>query len=181
MVRVLPALPKYPAPDVPAAEVPVGEIPPTVTVASVLLVVNLVLSILVTILSLTHIDSLVRLALQHQQSTNSATLTRDSVRVGLYVRAAVNVAIGVFYFFLISRLRRRRWWAWRRMVWISMVGSLGVIYLLTQPYTTIFKVEQALQLIVLVSIGVAMLHPETRAFIGPRPPGRRRRGRARVG
>ncbi len=152
-------------------------IPATVTLASVLLVVNLALSILVTVLSLTHSDALVRLALARQHGGLSAHATRQVVRDGLYERAVVNLAIGVWYFFLVTRLRRRRWWAWRRMVWISAVGSLGIVYLLTQPYTAVFKVEQVVQLVVLVSIGACTLHPATRTFVGPRPPKESRRRR----
>ncbi len=33
------------------------------------------------------------------------------------------------------------------MVWLSGAGSLGIVYLLTQPYTAIFKVEQVIQLL----------------------------------
>ncbi len=139
--------------------------------ASVLLVVNLALSILVTVLSLTHIDSLIRVTLAHQHSAASPGSARQTVRNSLYVRAAVNVAVGVFYVFLITRLRRRKWWAWRRMVWISFAGSLGIIYLLTRPHTPVFKVEQVVQLLVLASIGACVLHPATRAFLGPRSAG----------
>ncbi len=157
-------------------------IPSTVTLASVLLVVNLVLSILVTVLSLTHTDTLVRLALARQHSGLSTQSTQQGVKDGLYGRAVVNIAIGVWYFFLITRLRHRRWWAWRRMVWISAAGSLGIIYLLTQPYPAIFRVEQVVQLVVLAAIGACTLHPATRAFVGPRPPrgSRRRRHRQPV-
>ncbi len=172
------ALPKYPSPDQDPDKAVRADIPRTVTLASALLLVNLGLSVLVTILSLIEVDTLVRLALARQHANGGARLTPAAVRAGLYVRAAVNVAIGVWYFFLISRLRRGRRWAWRRMVWISAAGSLGVVYLLTQPYTTIFKVEQVVQLAILIAIGACTLHPTTRAFIGPRQQRSRRRGRS---
>ena len=175
------SLPRYPTPDAPTSTAPVGPIPVTVTVASVLLGVNLVLSVLVTVLSLTHVDDLLRLAVANHRA-GTAPVTRQTVQDGLYVRGGVNVAIGVFYFFLITRLRRGSWWAWRRMIFVSIAGALGIVYLLTQPYTAIFKVEQALQLVVLVGIGVCVLHPQTRAFIGPRRRRRRlgRRGESRA-
>lgn len=163
----MPQLPHYPTSDPSEDDRPVAAVPATVTIASALLIVNLALSIAVTVLSLTHVDALFRLALQNHGSSSSS-ITRQTVKDGLYIRGVINVGIGVFYFFLVSRLRQRRWWAWRRTVWISFAGSLGVIYLLTQPYTPIFKVEQVLQLVVLLSIGVCTLHPNTRAFVGPR-------------
>ncbi|MGI8903546.1 MAG: hypothetical protein ACR2IP_07795 [Solirubrobacteraceae bacterium] len=147
-----------------------GVLPWTVKGASALLILNLLLSVLVTILSLTHIGQLVRLAFAHRTNTNvSPDTARAGFRTGLYIRAAANVLVGVFYIFLIVRLRQGRWWAWRRMVWLSGAGSLGIVYLLTQPYTAIFKVEQVIQLLVLISIGACTMHPLTRTYIGPRP------------
>jgi len=125
------------------------------------------------VLSLTHIGQLVRLGLAHRSHSNvSADSARSAIRSTPYIRAAVNVLVGVFYIFLIIRLRQGRWWAWRRMVWLSGAGSLGIVFLLTQPYTGIFKVEQVIQLLVLLSIGACTLHPLTRAYVGPRPAGR---------
>ncbi len=49
---------------------------------------------------------------------------------------------------------------------------MNVLFLLTQPYTPVFKVEQVVQLLVLISIGACTLHPLTRAYVGPRTPRR---------
>ena len=48
-------------------------------------------------------------------------------------------------------------------VWLSIAGCVGMIFLLTQHYPPIFKVEQVIQLLVLAGIAVCVLHPDTRA------------------
>lgn len=142
---------------------PAGAPPNLVRVAAVLLVVNLALSFLVTILSFAYRDEIVDLTLAHTQHDQAVTdAARHAIETGLWIRAGVNVLIGVLYVFLISRLYRGRRWAWRRLVWLSTLGCLGIVYLLFQPYPAVLKAEQVVQLLVLAAIAVCVLHPDTR-------------------
>jgi hypothetical protein len=134
--------------------------PRLVPVAAVLLLANLALSVLVTILSFVYQDDIVRLTAGQSVPTDAA---RQAVVTSLWVRAGVNVLIGVLYLFFISRLYRGKRWAWRRLVWLSIAGGVGMLFLLTQPYPPIFKVEQVLQFLVLAAIAYCVLHPQTRA------------------
>jgi hypothetical protein len=134
--------------------------PRLVPIAAVLLMVNLALSVLVTILSFVYQDDIIRLTVSQSVPTDAA---RQAVITSLWVRAGANVLIGLLYIFFISRLYRGKRWAWRRLVWLSFAGGLGMIFLLTQHYPVIFKVEQVIQLLVLAAIAYCVLHPETRA------------------
>ena len=139
--------------------------PRLVTYAAVLLVVNLGLSVLVTILSFVYQDDIIRLTNVHAATDD---VVRQAVLTSLWVRAGVNVLVGLLYLFFISRLYRGKRWAWRRLVWLSVGGCAGMIFLLTQHYPAIFKVEQVLQLLVLATIAVCVLHPDTRAHYAKR-------------
>ena len=143
--------------------------PTAVSVASLLLVVNLLLSVSVTVLALADFDQLARVGLRHLAAGTDLRLARQTFRTVLYVRAVANVAVGVLYVFLIVRLRQGRWRVWRRMVWLSGAGGLGMLFLLTRPYPAVFHAEQAVQLVVLLGILACLLTPTTRAFIEPNP------------
>jgi hypothetical protein len=159
-----PAMPPPP----PERVEPVGPPPRLVHIAVVLLIVNLALSVLVTVLSFVFEDDMIRVALEHSHRQVVTDTARQAVLTGLWVRAGSNVLVGVLYLFFISRLYRGKRWAWRRLVFLSIAGCLGMIFLLTQPYPAIFKVEQVLQLLVLAAIAVCVLHRDTRAHYAKR-------------
>jgi hypothetical protein len=137
-----------------------GRPPRLVTVAAILLMVNLALSVLVTILSFVYQNDIIALTAGRNVPETAA---RQAIVTSLWVRAGANVLVGLLYLFFISRLYRGKRWAWRRLVWLSVAGCVGMVFLLTQHYPVIFKVEQVLQLLVLATIAVCVLHPETRA------------------
>lgn len=142
--------------------------PRLVDVAAVLLIVNLVLSVLVTVLSFVFEDDIIRVTLEHSNRQVVTEQARQAVVTGLWIRAGSNVLVGVLYLFFISRLYRGKRWAWRRLVWLSIAGAAGMIFLLTQPYPAIFKVEQVIQLLVLATIASCVLHRDTRAHYAKR-------------
>jgi hypothetical protein len=145
--------------------------------ASVLLGINLLLSIAVTVMSLTHIDELVRVALTHGGSAAiDPAQARAAVKSGLYARAAGNLAVGFGYFLLITRLRAGQRAAWRRVLLLSALGVGGMAYLLWLPYPSVFKAEQVLQLLVLAGIGGCMVLPTTRTFVESQQQGPGTRG-----
>jgi uncharacterized membrane protein len=164
----------YPAyPAMPSALGPVQVLAPPprlVTVAAVLLMVNLALSILATLLSFVYQDDIIRVTMEqtHSQVLSDAA-ARQAVVSSLWVRAGVNVLVGLLYLFFISRLYRGKRWAWRRLVWLSVGGCAGMIFLLTQRYPIVFKVEQVLQLLVLAAIAFCVLHRDTRQHYAKRP------------
>lgn len=157
MSAAMPPMPPAPAGD----GIPSGPPPRQITVASVLLLVNLALSVCVTVLYIVDRHAIIRMTLDHSSKLSGAD-ARRTVTTQIWVRGVVAIAVGVLYLFLISRLRMGKRWAWRRLVWLSIIGAIGILFLLTQPYPAIFKVEQVLQLLVLAAIAVCVLHPDTR-------------------
>ncbi len=149
-----------------AAAPPVG-----ITAVSALLVLNLALSVGVTIASLTHIDELIRVALAHQNTQGLQIDTlRESLRAGLYGRAVANVVVAVVYAFLIRGLRAGKRRAWRRAARLSTLGAVGLVYLLTRPYPAAFKAEQVVQVVVLGAVAAILFSPAMRAhFRTPAP------------
>jgi hypothetical protein len=84
-------------------------------VVSILLVINLALSVAVTALSLTHIDELLRITIAHRHLNGVPTPEfREALRDGLYARAVANCAVAAVYAFLIRGLRTGRRQARRR-------------------------------------------------------------------
>jgi len=160
-----PVMPPPPPPE------PVARPPRLVTYAATLLLVNLALSVLVTILSFVYRDDIIQLTLAHSGRAGSDDATRQVVESSLWIRAGANIVVGALYLFFISRLYRGKRWAWRRLVWLSIGGVVGMVFLLTQPYPAIFKVEQVLQLTVLAVIAFCVLHPQTRVHYAKKRPG----------
>jgi hypothetical protein len=151
-----------------AEQVDVGRPPRLVNVAAALLIVNLALSVLVTVLSFVYKDEIIRLTLEHSNRKVVTDTARQAVLTSLWFRAGGNLLVGVLYLFFISRLYQGKRWAWRRLVWLSIAGCAGMIFLLTQDYPVIFKIEQVLQLLVLAAIAVCVLHRDTRAHYAKR-------------
>src|SRR5690348_3924338 len=95
-----------------------AQVPKQVRVAAILLLVNLALSILVTILSFVYRDEIIRLTLEQSHNQAPTDAARQAVVTGLWIRAGANVLVGLLYLFFISRLYRGKRWAWRRLVWL---------------------------------------------------------------
>src|SRR5690349_1184162 len=107
-----PAMPPPP----PERVEPIGPPPRLVHIAVILLIVNLALSVLVTVLSFVFKDDIIRLTLERSHNQVASDAARQAVVTGLWVRAGTNVLVGVLYLFFISRLYRGKRWAWRRLV-----------------------------------------------------------------
>lgn len=160
--------PSAPPPPEPVV-VPSGPPPRQVKYAAILLMVNLGLSIVVTIMSFIYREDIIQLSVTQAHGSAAEATARHAIVVSLWVRAGTNILVGVLYLFFISRLYRGKRWAWRRLVWLSIAGAIGMIFLLTQHYPPIFKVEQVIQLLVLAAIAVCVLHPDTRAHYAKPP------------
>ncbi len=142
-----------------------------------LLVLNLAVSILLTVATLLTRHSIVNYQLDHRHITDPAQrqTLRDSYTAGIVTRAIINVVVSVVYAFLVRALFRGRRWAYRRVVLISGIGIVGLVALQFSPYPTWMRVEQLVQAIILAALLACVLRPEVRAHFAPSLPGRNQR------
>jgi hypothetical protein len=144
-----------------------------------LLLVNLILSIGLTVVVLLLRHSVIDYQVDHAHLRSNSTVSpaeqrrilRDSATISLYSRIAGNVVVAVVYYFLVRSLRRGKRRAYRRVLWLSIAGiaSLGLLW--TQPYPAWMRIEQVGQGFVLAAILYQVTRPEVRAFFakpGPR-------------
>lgn len=138
----------------------------------VLLLVNLGLSIVLTVVVLAARHSVINYQLDHRHVTNPATRSaiRASYSAGLIGRAVGNIVASVVYAFLVRALLRGKRWAYRRVILLGAAGILALGFLLVSPYPPWMKVEQALQALVLAALLYFVLRPEVRShFRRPAP------------
>jgi hypothetical protein len=168
-----PAEPQEPAGFFAAASDAPRELRPVV----VLLVLNLVVSIVLTIATLLTRHSIVTYQLDHRHITDPAQrqTLRDSYTAGIVTRAVANVVVSVVYAFLVRALFRGRRWAYRRVILIGAVGILGLVILQFSPYPTWMRVEQLLQALILAALLWFVLRPGVRAHFASGLPGRDQR------
>ena len=89
-----------------------------------LLLVNLALSIGLTIAVLILHNSVIDYQLDHEHITEPAGVDslRHSYQVTLWRRVAGNIVLSVVYAFLVRALLRGRRWAYRRVIFIGAIG-----------------------------------------------------------
>jgi hypothetical protein len=140
----------------------------------VLLAANLTLSIAVTIATILLRHSIVNYQLDHRHITDPTQreVLRNSYVYGIVSRAIINVVISVVYVFLVRALLRGRRWAYRRVIFISAAGIVGLAILQLTPYPTWMRVEQVLQAIVLATLLWFVLRPAVRSHFAKGLPGR---------
>ncbi len=143
----------------------------------VLLVLNLAVSIILTIATLLTRHSIVNYQLDHRHITDPERrrTLRDSYTAGIVTRAVANVVVSVVYAFLVRALFRGRRWAYRRVVLIAGIGIVGLVILQFSPYPTWMRVEQLLQAVILAGLLWFVLRPGVRAHFAPGLPGRDQR------
>ena len=143
----------------------------------VLLVLNLAVSIILTVATLLARHSIVDYQLDHRHITDPAQrqTLRDSYTAGIVTRAVVNVVVSVVYVFLVRALFRGRRWAYRRVVLIAGIGIVGLASLQFSPYPTWMRVEQLVQALILAGLLWSVLRPPVRAHFAPGLPGRNQR------
>jgi hypothetical protein len=143
-----------------------------------LLLVNLILSIGLTVVVLLLRHSVIDYQVDHahlrSESTMSAAeqrrILRDSATLAVYSRVVGNVVVAVVYYFLVRSLLRGRRRAYRRVLWLSIGGiaSLGLLW--TQPYPNWMRIEQVAQGFVLAAILYQVTRPEVRAYFAKPAP-----------
>jgi hypothetical protein len=143
----------------------------------VLLLVNLALSLLLTLVTIAARHSIVNYQLDHRHITDPgvrATL-RDSYTYGILARVVGNIVVSIVYVFLVRALLRGRRWAYRRVILLGAIGIVGLLVLQASPYPTWMRVEQLLQALVLAGLLYFVLRPEVKAHFDPNLPGRNAR------
>lgn len=153
------APPVRPEPVAPVA------VPRQLTWAGGLLLVNLLLSVSVTVVSWINRDDLVAMT---ADAAGGAVDAESFAEQMLVLRSAGNLAVAVLYAFLMWGAWRGKRWAWRRLVWLAFAGAAALGYLLTQPYTPLLKAQQGVQIVVLLALGAVLLHPAIRAHCAKR-------------
>lgn len=137
--------------------------PRTLKAASVLLGVNLLLSVVAALLSIVISDELIALTLGREPLASDQTAV-SRLEITFLVRAWGNVAIALIYAFLIWQLHNGKRSAWRRLVWLSAFGMAGVAYLLFLPYPLLFHIGQLAQILVLFAMFALAVHPQSRTW-----------------
>lgn len=139
-----------------------------------LLILNLSLSIALTIAVLIARHSVIDYQLDHRHITDPSQrdLLRRTYADSLWVRLAANVVVSVVYLFLVRALLRGRRWAYRRVIWIGIAGSLALVLVQLSPYPLWMRGEQLLQAVVLLSLVYCVTRPQVRSHFAAGLPGR---------
>jgi hypothetical protein len=170
-------MPPVPAPPPVEKPIPPSALRPVVA----LLLVNLVLSILLTILVFAMKDSIITYQLDHRHivdPTERADL-RSAYSASIWGRAAGNVIVSVVYVFLVRALLRGRRWAYRRVILLGILGIVALGALWLTPYPAWMRVEQIVQSLVLAALVYFVTRPDVREHFRTAPGanlGRFRRG-----
>jgi Na+-driven multidrug efflux pump len=137
-----------------------------------LLLLNLILSIGLTVVVLLLRHSVIEYQVSHAHLKSSTTVSaaeqrrilRASATAAVYSRIVGNVVVAVVYYFLVRSLMRGKRRAYRRVLWLSIAGiaSLGLLW--TQPYPAWMRLEQVGQGFVLAAILYQVTRPQVRAF-----------------
>ena len=140
----------------------------------ILLMVNLGLSLLLTVVTLIARHSIVTYQLDHRHITDpdQRAALRDSYSYGIVSRVVGNIVVSVVYVFLVRALLRGRRWAYRRVILLGAFGIVGLLLLQATPYPPWMRVEQLLQALVLAGLLYFVLRPDVKAHFDPRLPGR---------
>ena len=164
------AAPPPPAESAPSAGLPPRELRPVV----VLLLINLGLSLLLTVAVLIARHSVVNYQLDHRHITDPTQreLLRRSYSASIYGRIIGNVVVSVVYAFLVRALLRGRRWAYRRVILIGAIGIVGLLLTQFTPYPAWMRTEQLLQALILAALLWFVLRPEVRQHFAKGLPGR---------
>lgn len=153
----------------------VGPPPPAeLRLVVILLIVNVVLSVVLTIVTISFRHSIVDYQLNHRHIIDPArrAALRDNYVGTMIGRVVGNIVVSVVYIFLVRALLRGRRWAYRRVIWIGGAGIIGLVLLQLSPYPVWMRVEQLTQAVVLAALVYCVLRPTVKAHFAPHLPGR---------
>jgi hypothetical protein len=141
----------------------------------VLMFVNLGLSVVLTVLTLLLHNSVVDFQLAHANlppDADPATVdaVRKTLQAAVWSRVVAVLVVSGFYIWRAFALRRGSRRAYLRLIWICVIGLLGIVYLIAAAqYPVWMRVEQVLQGLVLIALLVAVTRKEVRyRFVKPR-------------
>jgi hypothetical protein len=139
-----------------------------------LLLVNLGLSVVLTVAVVLSRHSVITYQLDHRHITDPAmrATLRKSYTASMYGRIAGNVIASVVYVFLVRALLRGRRWAYRRVIWLGSIGIVGLLIIQATPYPAWMRVEQLVQALVLAALLFVVTRPEVRQHFARGLPGR---------
>jgi len=158
-------LPKAP-PVTTTADPADGPVPPELRTVFVLLFTNLGLSVVLTVLVFVLRDSLVDYQLAHAVLPPGTDVERfrSVLHQQVWFRVAGVLLVSAMYLRVGYRLRRGHRAAYRRVVWISIGGLLGLLsLLLSDSYPWWMRVEQIAQGAVLAALLWFVTRPAMRA------------------
>jgi hypothetical protein len=140
----------------------------------VLLVINLALSVALTVVTIVARHSLVNYQLDHRHITDpQQRATLENSYIGSMVgRVIGNIVVSVVYVFLVRALVRGRRWAYRRVIYVSALGIVALILIQLTPYPPWMRAEQLIQAVVLAAMLYVVTRPGVRAHFAAHLPGR---------
>ncbi|GII32468.1 hypothetical protein [Planotetraspora mira] len=96
-----------------------------------------------------------------------AFLFRDGLDPVVWIRAAGVLLLALLSLRWAARMRDGARSAWLRMLWVSVVGPIGIaaLVLLPGPYPMWARVEQAVQGLLLLGVAWSVTRPQVRARI----------------
>jgi hypothetical protein len=162
-----PAMPPPPTPPPVETPLPPRALRPVVT----LLIVNLTLSVLLTVLVFANKNSIITFQLDHRHITDPSQRAelRSVYANSMWGRALGNVVASVIYVFLVRALLRGRRWAYRRVIFLGIAGVVALGLLWTTPYPSWVRVEQVLQSLVLLALVFFVTRPDVREHFRTAP------------
>ena len=182
--QVTSAYPPAPPPPQPPPQPPESgwqDAPRELRPVVILLLINLGLSIMLTIATVFARHSIVNYQLDHRHITDASqrAVLRESYTAGIIGRVVGNIVVSVVYVFLVRALVRGRRWAYRRVILLGCLGIVALILVQITPYPAWMRVEQLVQALVLAGLVYFVTRPSVRAHFAPGLPGRttRRFGR----
>lgn len=140
----------------------------------ILLVANLTLSLVLTVVTVLARHSIVNYQLDHRHITDPTLreAVRHSYVATIIGRVVGNIVVSVVYAFLVRALFRGRRWAYRRVIWLSAAGIVGLLLIQASPYPTWMRIEQLAQAVVLAGLLYLVTRPPVRAYFAKGLPGR---------
>ncbi len=151
-----------------------GPAPRSLRPIIVLLLVNLGLSVLLTVGVLLRHDAVIDHLLDQRgiMDPDLRETVRKAYLNSLSARVLGNMVTSVVYVFLVRALLRGRRWAYRRVILIGVFGIVALLILQLTPYPAWIRAEQAAQAVVLASLLYLVQRPEVRQHFAAHLPGR---------
>lgn len=171
--------PVNPNPDLPSAppvtmpETPRLPMDGPLRLVIILMFANVGLSVILTVLMLIFHTSLVNFEFAHTRvpANVDPAVVRQGLESALWGRLVGVVLVSGLYVWRAAALRRGRRRAYLRLIWICVVGLLGIVYLVVAAqYPVWMRVEQVVQGCVLIALLIAVTRRPVRdRFAKPRP------------